>query len=123
MKLTRENLHGGSYEDEDGEEDEQVVPSFSYLSGVPVPGSQVSQDTDEGDRKDLVRIPTCAIFHKLAEGKGVPHTFIGTSRRNFRILFLFKPFSGFVRQWPALPRVVVSRVSKIFSRLIFTLGI
>jgi len=88
MKLKQENLHGSSIEDDDDEE--QVVPSFSYLSGVPLPGSQVSQDSDEEDRKDLARIPTCAIFHKLAEGKGVPHTFI-----------------GFIRQWPALPRVVI----------------
>ena len=43
------------------------------------------------DRKELVRIPTCAIFHKFASGKGVPHSFV-----------------GFIRQWPALPHVVVS---------------
>ncbi|KAG5646513.1 hypothetical protein DXG03_003280 [Asterophora parasitica] len=44
----------------------------------------------ELERRRLQRIPTCAIFHKIAEGKGVPHTFI-----------------AFIRQWPALPRVVV----------------
>ncbi|PPR03507.1 hypothetical protein CVT24_006995 [Panaeolus cyanescens] len=42
------------------------------------------------DRKELQRIPTCAIFHKIASGKGVPHTFV-----------------GFIRQWPALPRIVI----------------
>ena len=47
-------------------------------------------DQDE-DRRELVRIPTCAIFHKFAAGKGVPHSFV-----------------GFIRQWPALPQVVVS---------------
>ena len=45
----------------------------------------------EEDRRELVRIPTCAVFHKFAAGKGVPHSFV-----------------GFIRQWPALPQVVVS---------------
>jgi len=38
----------------------------------------------------LPRIPTCAIFHRLTSGPGVPHTFY-----------------GFIRQMPALPRVVI----------------
>lgn len=29
------------------------------------------------DRRELVRIPTCAVFHKLTVGKGVPHSFVG----------------------------------------------
>ncbi|KAF8870459.1 potassium transporter [Infundibulicybe gibba] len=45
---------------------------------------------DEPEWRELQRIPTCAIFHKIAQGKGVPHTFV-----------------GFIRQWPALPRVVI----------------
>ena len=49
----------------------------------------------EEDRRELVRIPTCAIFHKFASGKGVPHSFV-----------------GFIRQWPALPQVVVSLQSE-----------
>ena len=60
------------------------------------------------ERKDLQRIPTFAVFHKLAPGKGVPHTFVGKfdflddhRKVNSRLLV------GFVRQWPALPRVVV----------------
>jgi KUP system potassium uptake protein len=28
-------------------------------------------------RMEIQRIPTFAIFHKLASGKGVPHTFVG----------------------------------------------
>ncbi|KAK7685859.1 hypothetical protein QCA50_011206 [Cerrena zonata] len=40
--------------------------------------------------KALARIPTCAVFHKLTPGQGVPHSFV-----------------GFFRQWPALPRVVI----------------
>jgi KUP system potassium uptake protein len=47
---------------------------------------------DTGDAKvELPRMSTMAIFHKLSNGKGVPHTFY-----------------GFLKQWPALPRVVVS---------------
>ncbi|KZT21026.1 potassium transporter [Neolentinus lepideus HHB14362 ss-1] len=38
----------------------------------------------------LARIPTCAVFHKLTGGKGVPHSFV-----------------AFVRQWPALPEVII----------------
>lgn len=41
-------------------------------------------------QRELSRIPTCAVFHKIASGAGVPHTFV-----------------GFIRQWPALPRIVV----------------
>lgn len=44
----------------------------------------------EEARKELVRIPTCAIFHKFAAGRGVPHSFV-----------------GFIRRWPALPEVVI----------------
>lgn len=42
-----------------------------------VDGNSVAVDLG-GDKKKLQRIPTCAIFHKIASGKGVPHTFIGT---------------------------------------------
>lgn len=53
---------------------------------------------DTGDEKiALPRMETMAIFHKLSSGKGVPHTFY-----------------GFLRQWPALPRVVVCPFSHSF---------
>ena len=44
------------------------------------------------EKMALARLPTCAIFHKLSSGKGAPHTFY-----------------GFLRQWPSVPRIVVSR--------------
>ncbi|KAJ7451614.1 potassium transporter [Mycena latifolia] len=44
----------------------------------------------EAVKHPLVRLPTCAVFHKIARGQGAPHT-----------------FTGFIRQWPALPRVVI----------------
>nr|GAT52232.1 predicted protein [Mycena chlorophos] len=47
-------------------------------------------DKAEEAQLPLVRLPTCAVFHKIARGQGAPHTFV-----------------GFIRQWPALPRVVI----------------
>ncbi|KAF5315194.1 hypothetical protein D9619_007278 [Psilocybe cf. subviscida] len=47
-------------------------------------------DTPFMDSTELQRVPTCSIFHKVASAPGVPHT-----------------FTGFIRQWPCLPRVVV----------------
>ncbi|CAK5270446.1 unnamed protein product [Mycena citricolor] len=48
-------------------------------------------ENEKGEEKQpLVRLQTCAVFHKITRGKGVPHTFV-----------------GFIRQWPALPRVVI----------------
>jgi len=50
---------------------------------------------DHGEKYDdgsteLVRLPTCAVFHRLNAATGVPPSFI-----------------GFVQKWPALPRVVI----------------
>ncbi|KAF8737866.1 potassium transporter, partial [Rhizoctonia solani] len=45
---------------------------------------------DRQDRRLLPRVETAAVFHKLSAGKGVPHAFY-----------------AFLRQWPALPRVVI----------------
>jgi len=47
--------------------------------------------TQKEEKMALARLPTCAIFHKLSAGKGAPHTFY-----------------GFLRQWPSVPRIVVS---------------
>jgi len=51
---------------------------------------KIANEERDEDRRELVRIPTCAVFHKFASGKGVPHSFV-----------------GFIRQWPALPEVVI----------------
>ncbi|TFK33003.1 potassium transporter [Crucibulum laeve] len=75
----------------DGEDDHAAtLPTYYYMSTQSPTTSSVGNDKIAEVRKDLQRIPTCAVFHKIAEGKGVPHTFV-----------------GFVRQWPALPRVVI----------------
>jgi KUP system potassium uptake protein len=52
-----------------------------------------------GEKIHLPRVSTMAVFHKIATGKGIPHTFY-----------------GFLKQWPTLPRVVVSLLS--FNNLI-----
>jgi len=65
---------------------------LTYVSRILEP----TDDTDECakekliEKRELIRISTCAIFHKYSRGPGVPHTFV-----------------GFIRQWPALPRVVI----------------
>ncbi|KAF8631980.1 hypothetical protein AX15_002091 [Amanita polypyramis BW_CC] len=45
---------------------------------------------EEKEKRELVRISTCSIFHKSSRGPGIPHTFV-----------------GLIRRWPSLPRVVV----------------
>ena len=62
---------------------------LSYVSHVKYQLGQGNQVLEE--KRELQRISTCAIFHKFTHGPGVPHTFV-----------------AFIRQWPALPRVVVS---------------
>jgi hypothetical protein len=58
----------------------------SYPSPTPTKGTYLFQRSGEttpadnrslAPRKELVRIQTCAIFYKVSEGKGVPHTFVG----------------------------------------------
>ncbi|KAJ4491170.1 potassium transporter [Lentinula edodes] len=69
------------------EEEEVSEPTYYYLP------TQSFSSKDEGleiEKRELTRIPTMAIFHKFTVGRGVPHTFV-----------------GFIRQWPALPQVLV----------------
>ena len=63
---------------------------------------------EDRETMELVRLPTCAIFHKLGAGTGVPPSFLGkyyhhmcTDPSGLRCSL------GFIKQWPALPRVVV----------------
>lgn len=55
-------------------------------------------ERDGTPHRPLARVQTCAVFHKLTAGHGVPHTFY-----------------GFLRQWPALPRVVVSAIAMVLA--------
>jgi KUP system potassium uptake protein len=52
-------------------------PSYYYLPNA----LEVSLDDKsvEPRREGIQRIPTFAVFHKLAPGKGIPHTFVGES--------------------------------------------
>lgn len=76
-----------------------MLPSLVHRN---VPTSNSDEDTHMADaltfvndvnheEMDVVRISTCAVFHKITAGRGVPHSFY-----------------GFVKQVPALPRLVVS---------------
>jgi KUP system potassium uptake protein len=69
-------------------------PEDSNATGMKEPQTEKRLQffLDSGaQRINLPRVSTMAVFHKLATGKGIPHTFY-----------------GFLKQWPALPRVVVS---------------
>ena len=72
------------------EKTDSVGVSYYYISRNMDDQHPKEPDSPTEVRRELVRIPTCAVFHKIASGAGVPHTFV-----------------GFVRQWPALPRIVV----------------
>ncbi|KAF7348337.1 hypothetical protein MSAN_01787700 [Mycena sanguinolenta] len=82
---------GEEDDDEDEIEEEEPGPEakvldlrYNYRVG------SVRGEKDLGETQPLARLPTCAVFHKITRGQGAPHTFI-----------------GFIRQWPALPRVVI----------------
>ena len=51
-----------------------------------------------GAHVELARLPICAVFHRLTAGRGIPHS-----------------FASFIRQWPALPRVVVFLSVEVMS--------
>lgn len=72
------------YDDSDDDTPSDAFSTYYYIDTVSPKGK-------EPERRELARIPTCAIFHKITEGRGVPHSFI-----------------GLIRQWPALPEFLVS---------------
>ena len=95
------------------EEDEIVADDRSEATYYFMKNSVIEKKFDDDDsidqKRELQRIPTCAVFHKIASGKGVPHTFVGQCSydcwlRCLNLMYL----TGFIRQWPSLPRVVVN---------------
>jgi KUP system potassium uptake protein len=60
--------------------DQETVkePTYHYIARdsekMSVDGVQ-----EKEERRELVRISTCAVFYKMASGKGVPHSFVGKS--------------------------------------------
>jgi KUP system potassium uptake protein len=132
---TRENLrHIILCKDEDSPYDEklsQATEERTIVDNLPrvtigelhndnipryILSRQESNDSDVGLRKamttkkPLARIPTCAIFHKLTTGRGVPHSFASEYLQSSSTLIhvLTSTLAAFLRQWPALPRIVVS---------------
>ncbi|KJA24112.1 hypothetical protein HYPSUDRAFT_39258 [Hypholoma sublateritium FD-334 SS-4] len=74
---------------DDGSTTESTDMTY-YMIKEPAGNPEVTDEKTGRGLTELVRIPTCAIFHKIASGQGVPHT-----------------FTGFIRQWPSVPRVVI----------------
>ena len=79
----------------DGDDDavSDDVSTYYYVDSASSSIADKGARERQAQRRELARIPTCAVFHKLTEGSGVPHSFI-----------------GLIRQWPALPEVLVSAV-------------
>ncbi|KAF8520592.1 potassium transporter [Hysterangium stoloniferum] len=68
---------------------------------VPSVGSRPAlylADDNGQPSTQLAVLPILAVFHKFASGKGIPHTFV-----------------GFLRQYPALPRVVIFLSIRVLS--------
>ena len=51
--------------------------SYHYIPNPRLDGPIDDKTVTVEQRMEIQRIPTFAIFHKLASGKGVPHTFVG----------------------------------------------
>lgn len=61
---------------DDGSTTESTDMTYYMIKG-PAGNSEVTDEKTGRGLTELVRIPTCAIFHKIASGQGVPHTFTG----------------------------------------------
>lgn len=64
-------------------------------------GDGHTEAMDEKAGRDIVeitRIPSCAIFHKITAGQGVPHTFTGGRLEQAAPRFAFlTPYSAFIQ--------------------------
>ena len=67
--------------------------TIQTLADDTLPYASAGMTTIE-EKYILPRINSCAFFHKSTPGPGVPHGFV-----------------AFIRQWPSLPRLVVSLLS------------
>jgi len=77
--IHQDSKNSGVSSDEDEISDQQDDISYFFYKESPAATLSDSKFVEEntGERKDLQRIQSCAVFHKIASGKGVPHTFIG----------------------------------------------
>ena len=78
-------MESSSVECESSSEDSDAEPASDILQPVKYyvldeadSLADVKAHPGEARLKPLARIPTCAIFHKLTTGRGVPHSFIRT---------------------------------------------
>ncbi|KAJ7486154.1 potassium transporter [Mycena galericulata] len=82
---------GEEEDEEEGEEEATEAGSMHrHRKSRDLKYYYTLEDDEKEEKHSLAMLPTCAVFHKIARGQGVPHTFV-----------------GFIRQWPALPRVVI----------------
>jgi len=68
---------GGSHVVDDQSSDDHDTSYYFLPNDTNSFNNQKVVDEKSAERKELQRIPSCAVFHKIASGKGVPHTFIG----------------------------------------------
>ena len=66
-------------DDKPSDDDSSLESEYpkKYYYSPNNPSEKFVDDKVVEERKEIQRIPTFAIFHKLALGKGVPHTFVG----------------------------------------------
>ena len=69
--------HKGGSNDVDDQSSEDHDTSYYFLQDMNNLKDQKIVDEKNVDKKELQRIPSCTVFHKIASGQGVPHTFIG----------------------------------------------
>lgn len=90
-----------SYEEDEispAEENIAVATTSTSLPSTSSVDKTIKMFDYDGKTRELAVLPITAVFHKFAGGKGTPHSFV-----------------GFLRQYPALPRVVVCSLI-FFSR-------
>ena len=83
LSLSPDGAYSSSIDANDLGEDQEGDPSYYFLTSQTTREDHDKPESIMEERMDLARIPTCAIFHKLTSGKGVPHTFIGELRCYF----------------------------------------
>ena len=102
----RQDVHDdGAIVEDEVATDESDVATLYCLPHAAFSG----EEKDPEGRRELGRVPLFAIFHRMANEKGVPHSFTRTSR--LYSIDLWQPltliWSGFISQWPALPTFAI----------------
>lgn len=75
-KTRREQPPDDDQDDDRTADDHDDLSYYFYeVSSMGVSDKCVGEKS--GEKRELQRIPSAAVFHKIATGKGVPHTFVG----------------------------------------------